>query len=354
MDGLHTVRHVRLYMYEKRARRATADGFEIEGRATRARLHTRARAAANAATGYDAAAMSKVNITRPDGYYDFYDDFLDDGVSVAPKALRAKIRTFLETWNVTATSFQKVIAVNSNSYGKFMTMQYKNQWSATSNGTYMSAAYFFYVDKKLGKDSITATLKRGQAVATSGITSSMAQPLVEPNSNGVQATAGLPSSSKSSVGLTPRGMPKTARPAQKPPLPDLSSVNIDERVFLNPKEVRAEISAIKRRYKCNNASIGRAVGEMNSQPGAAVSRFLDKGGDFGGGQMEIYRPLAHFCEKFRVYENKPKSAKRIMLEAEAGDGSPYLGHDTSRPTIFFPGAFLAKDNLGRLHYHSGY
>ena len=59
--------------------------------------------------------MSKVNITRPDGYYDFYDDFLDDGVSVAPKALRAKIRTFLETWNVTATSFQKVIAVNSNS-----------------------------------------------------------------------------------------------------------------------------------------------------------------------------------------------------------------------------------------------
>ena len=299
--------------------------------------------------------MSRVNITRPEGYDDFYDDFLDAGVSVAPKTLRGKIRNFLETYNVTATSFQKVISVNSNSYGKFMTGHYKNQWSATSNGTYMSAAYFFYADKKLGKDSVTATLKREQATARVGLfPTSVAQPLIEPNVNTSQAI-GLPSSSSKppAAVAAPRGLPMTARAAQKPPLPNVSSIDIDTRLFLTPKEIRAEISAIKRRYKCNNASIGRAAGESGSQPGAAVSRFCDKGGDFGGSAMDVYAPLAHLCEKLRVYENRPKSAKRMMLEAEAGEnGRVFLGHDTSRPTIFCPGAYLEKDHVGRLQYRS--
>jgi len=61
--------------------------------------------------------VSKTNIERSDAYHDLWEDWAE-GVGVkrlSPQALRGKIRKFLETYNVTATSFQKVIGVNSNS-----------------------------------------------------------------------------------------------------------------------------------------------------------------------------------------------------------------------------------------------
>lgn len=42
----------------------------------------------------------------------------------------------METYNVAATSFQKVIGVNPGSYNTFMTGKYKDPWAATMNGTY--------------------------------------------------------------------------------------------------------------------------------------------------------------------------------------------------------------------------
>jgi hypothetical protein len=37
--------------------------------------------------------------------------------------------------------------VGGPSYSKFMNGKYKDQWSACQNGTYSSAAYFFYREK---------------------------------------------------------------------------------------------------------------------------------------------------------------------------------------------------------------
>jgi len=155
---------------------------------------------------------------------------------------------------------------------------------------------------------------------------------------------------RASVGQsTPRGMPTTARAIQKPPLPNVSHVKIDERVFLTPKEVRAEISALKRKFKFNNTELGRACAHHQTvQPGAPVSRFLASGGDFGGQKMDIYVPLVHFVEKMRVHENRPKSAKRVALELETAPfSSPFLGFDPKNPGIHFAGEYLTKDYLGR-------
>ena len=79
---------------------------------------------------------------RPDGYHDFYDDFQDEGVprSLSPNKLRAQINKLLQDTTIKITEFQKIIGVNANSYGKFMNGKYKDQWSATQNGTYWAAA----------------------------------------------------------------------------------------------------------------------------------------------------------------------------------------------------------------------
>lgn len=268
--------------------------------------------------------VSKTNIERSDAYHDLWEDWAE-GVGVkrlSPQALRGKIRKFLETYNVTATSFQKVIGVNSNSYGKFMTYKYKDASSAMENGTYWNAGYFFWSDEQLKpEDSIIKKLKASASAA-------------EKAGTGAELGAA----------------------GKKPPLPDVSGIELDSSdVFLNPKEVRAEVSALKTRYKCTNADLAKAVwpekAAATSQPGAPVGRFLQQGGDFGGEEMEFYRPCALFCEKVRVLEKRPKSKKRKALEeeVEATGRAPFLGLNPNRKYWLPPGGRpWSKDALGRL------
>ena len=106
----------------------------------------------------------KVNIETPARYNDFYDEWSEDTYSYSwkapsPGSLRGKIRKFLEEYDVTASSLQRVLGVNAGSFTQFMTGKYKDPWAATQNGTYRAAAYFFHVDKLLGKDGIIYRLK---------------------------------------------------------------------------------------------------------------------------------------------------------------------------------------------------
>lgn len=271
--------------------------------------------------------VSKTNIERSDAYHDLWEDWAE-GVGVkrlSPQALRGKIRKFLETYNVTATSFQKVIGVNSNSYGKFMTYKYKDASSAMENGTYWNAGYFFWSDEQLKpEDSIIKKLKASASAAEK---------------------AGTDAGTGAEVGAA----------GKKPPLPDVSGIELDSSdVFLNPKEVRAEVSALKTRYKCTNADLAKAVwpekAAATSQPGAPVGRFLQQGGDFGGEEMDFYRPCALFCEKVRVLEKRPKSKKRKALEeeAETTGRAPFLGLNPNKKYFMPMGGRFSKDALGRL------
>lgn len=264
--------------------------------------------------------QNKVNITRPDGYHDFLDDFYDGAKAVSPAALRTKIRKFLESYNVSASSFQTVIGVNAGSYSKFMTGHYKDKWAATQNGTYNGAAYFFWVQDKLGDDSIVKKLK-----AVSGAT----------GASGGASAAG-------------------AKPAAKLPLPTLEDYNehATDPVYMTPKEVRAEISKLKSKYKMSNADLARAVwpttASGTSQPGAAVGNFLNKGGEFGGEDMCFYKPCARYCEAMRVHLGLPKSKKRKQLEAETLPGrQPFLGLNPNKKYLMAPGWTFGKDAMGR-------
>ena len=266
--------------------------------------------------------VSKTNIERSAAYHDLWEDWCE-GVGVkrlSPQALRGKIRTFLQKYNVTATSFQKVIGVNANTYGTFMTGKYKHASSAMGNGTYWNAGYFFWSDEQLNQqDSIIKKLKASASAAE-----------------------------KAGDGAA----------GKKPPLPDVSAIQLEsDDVYLKPKEVRAEVSALKTKYKCTNADLAKAVwpekAAATSQPGAPVGRFLSQGGEFGGEEMEFYRPCALFCEKVRVFENRPKSKKRKALEeeAQATGRAPFLGLNPNKKYWMGPGMGFKKDELGRLTTH---
>ena len=213
--------------------------------------------------------------------------------------------------------------MNPGSYNTFMTGKYKDPWAATQNSTYSNADYFFYLEKKLGKESITAKLKAKQQQSPAG------------------AAAGGAAAGGGSA-------------ASKPKLPDLSDVVLEdeENVWMIPKEVRAEISALKRRYNFTNAELAKACGcaDGSSQPGARAGRFLSATGDFGGESQDFYRPAAMFVEKMRVYENRPKSKKRKDLEADAEEQPgkrPFLGLNPDGKYLCMAGSVMVKDSLGR-------
>ena len=258
--------------------------------------------------------MPRNAVARPAGYddlWDAYDDETRGARPTNPTTLRKKMQKFLAEFDVAVTSFQTLLGVNSNSYGKFMAGNYKDKWRAMDNGTYAAADYFFWREKKLKSLSVGATLRARVAGA---------------GSSAIPARSPLASTMNQHVGGLPNGAVIPARDScgaanakanSRGKLPDVSDVEIDGETWLTPGEVRKEINDLNRRYKFSGAELARAAEcATGTQPGASVNRFLGKGGEFGGDHMECYDPLARFCEKMRIFEKRPKSNKRQALEID--------------------------------------
>ncbi|XRB22312.1 hypothetical protein RI054_30g121630 [Pseudoscourfieldia marina] len=290
-----------------------------------------------------------VKLARPDDYFDLFDDefqdFCQTNKAVSPGILRSQVRKFLEATGATATSFQEVIGVNSNSYGKFMRNEYKDNWNAVMNGTYDKARYFFFREKKLGKKSMANMYKNGGGAAAPA----PAPAAPPPPPTGAMGAPPPPPPSGSAAPPAPPAPAAGAGAGARPPLPDVSAVELDdENVYLTPKEVRAAITALGKKYKFTHQQLVDAFGCTCA--GNAVGRFMSKSGDFGGGEMDMYRPAALFFEKLRVHEGKPKSKKRKALEEEAQgrkDKKPFLGLDPNKKYWVMPDTVAMKDSLGR-------
>jgi len=312
--------------------------------------------------------MPRNAVARPAGYddlWDAYDDETRGARPTNPTTLRKKMQKFLAEFDVAVTSFQTLLGVNSNSYGKFMAGNYKDKWRAMDNSTYAAADYFFWREKKLKSLSVGATLRARVAGA---------------GSSAIPARSPLASTMNQHVGGLPNGAVIPARDScgaanakanSRGKLPDVSDVEIDGATWLTPGEVRKEINDLNRRYKFSGAELARAAEcATGTQPGASVNRFLGKGGEFGGDHMECYEPLARFCEKMRIFEKRPKSNKRQALEIEharrmeslksmpifarflarlpPSARKPFLGLNGSNAHIMPSGMGFSKDYLGRL------
>lgn len=64
----------------------------------------------------------------------------NDGSQTSPAEIRKQLESFIATSDRTKTSILASMGVNSNSFRKFMTKQYKDPWRAVENGTYWAAA----------------------------------------------------------------------------------------------------------------------------------------------------------------------------------------------------------------------
>ena len=69
------------------------------------------------------------------------------GKQLSPSSLRNQITKFLATGTITTSAFLNEINVNAASYRRFMSGDYRDQWSACQNGTYWAAARFLATEK---------------------------------------------------------------------------------------------------------------------------------------------------------------------------------------------------------------
>mmetsp|Transcript_110791 Transcript_110791/g.203100 ORF Transcript_110791/g.203100 Transcript_110791/m.203100 type:complete len:312 (-) Transcript_110791:83-1018(-) len=221
-----------------------------------------------------------------------------------PNQLRARIRKLLQQTDIKITEFQHMLSVNANSYNRFMNGKYKNQWSAAENQTYDAASRFFLREEKLGKKAI------GKVRAKSN-----------------------------------------SKTGNSEAFPDISTITTDGLTYLTPGETRQELSKMLKQYKTSLAALARFAGV----PYQSFCLFYKAGGEFGGVDNQAYRPAADLIEKVRVACKKPKSKKRLGLEAEVAagrvkrDGQPFLGSNPDGKFLCLPGErpFMARDALGR-------
>ncbi len=290
---------------------------------------------------------------------DLYDDFVSQPISVTPARLRSKIVKLLASTDIKIGEFQKMLGVNANSYGKFMqtgtNSKYKDPWSATQNGTYAAAAFFFYKEERLGKRALGKVRAHGSGAATPA------------KGNDGRGRALLSPAVATSVG-------SKTKTSAKPALPDVSGIQLEsEHTWLTPSEARAmpcktcsartaqashgwqvrkALQDVQLSHSTSVAGLARAAGV----PYQSFNNFVKAGGAWGGKDNQAYHPAAALVERVRIALGKPKSAKRKALEAEVASGEvsrrtggPNLGLDPDGKFYTFPGARFAKDSLGRMY-----
>jgi hypothetical protein len=256
---------------------------------------------------------------------DLYEEFISSPITITPARLRTKIRKLLTSTDIKIGEFQKMLSVNANSYGKFMNGKYKDPWSATQNGTYVAAAFFFYMEERLGKQALGKTRARHATTSSSS----------------PRATTDAVSKTKSRTG------------GAKPALPDVRTTQLENgHTWLTPGEVRKGLQDLQLTFDTSVAGLAR----MADVPYQSFNNFVKAGGMWGAKDNQAYPRAAALVEKVRIQLQKPKSAKRKALEAEveAGivhhrTGGPKLGLDPDGKYYGPPGAYMAKDSLGR-HY----
>ena len=209
-----------------------------------------------------------------------YEDFMAQPLTITPARLRSKITKLLASTDIKITEFQKMIGVNANSYGKFMqtgtNSKYKDPWSATQNGTYHAAAFFFYKEERLGKHALGKTRARASAASTTPARKGSGSGLLSP------AIA-------TDVGSKLKGA--------KPALPDVSSTQLEsEHTWLTPSEVRKALQDLQLSFTTSVAGLARAAGV----PYQSFNNFVKAGGAWGGKDNQAYHPAAALVEKVRI------------------------------------------------------
>ena len=204
---------------------------------------------------------------------ELYDEFRRAPLPT-PDTIRSKVRKLITDKGLKDNEIKALIGLESveawpgRAWNKFMYGEYKNQSWAYSNDAFRKAAFFFFKEKRLGKNGKLAVM-------------------VKANS--------------------------------KNALPDLANIRTDGKTYLTPAECRKSVLAIFKKFNLTMKKLAKMIDE----PEVMVSRFMADGGEFGGNGLVVYHTLADFCEKVRIATRTTKSRKRKAIEA-GGRDTAYL------------------------------
>ena len=83
------------------------------------------------------------------------------GTQRSPNQIRAELQKYIDNSSQTQTAITNHMGINNNSFRKFMNPKtYKDQWSATQNGTYWAAAKLLEQERSKPKPKKATTGKR--------------------------------------------------------------------------------------------------------------------------------------------------------------------------------------------------
>jgi hypothetical protein len=239
------------------------------------------------------------------------------GKQISPNFMKAEIRKHLAETGKTQTYFANEISVNGHSFSKFMTMRYKDQWSAVQNGTYEAAGRFlarFKIQKKI--DEILA--KKKDPKNESGRKRSADESVDAGSTEATAAASSAPSKKKSKdeIDAELRAITSVDVPVQCP-------------VFFNCDEIRQMINRYLISSGIPQARWLDAIGAVSK----SLSDFRKMKGKGAGASNYIYQKAFRFFEQRRILEKKPKSKKQLEQESRWGPSGFRLKHDNGKRLV---------------------
>lgn len=254
-----------------------------------------AASAGAASAGAASAGLSNENAQLKPWEEDGWLPMTKSGKQKSPNQIRNELQKYIDQCKADGSSTQtKIIermGVNSNTFRRFMNPKtYKNQWSATSNGTYLAAAQLL-AEVKHDADVAKKTGKRKSAAAS------------------------VNGSKKAKTGGEAGSFPSKSDKSDAQALIDkiiAQDLPEDAPIYDSCPQVVAKIKAFLAQDGMTKAAFLRALGNLNSN---SLARFV------AGKKQDqcaniTYKRAYTFFEKQRLVEGKAKSAARMRNECE--------------------------------------
>lgn len=243
------------------------------------------------------------------------------GKQKSPNVIRSAIRKYLAEKGITQTEFLSRIGVNSNSYNRFMTQKYKDEWSATDNGTYWAAA------QHLARDDIDSKIKALEEKKSGSAASKRKADDISATVDETSAPAPESAAAKKA---------KKAETAQL--LEAICAVDVPEDgpIYANCDEVRTWIVKFYRLTGITDAAFLRCIGAQSN----SLNSFRTFKGKGAGASNLIYPRTWRLMEQYRIHQGKPKSAHHLEQEKRWGaEGFPQR-HDDGKRYVFGGDAYV--------------
>ena len=238
------------------------------------------------------------------------------GKQKTPNMIRGELQRYIDECKANGTSTQTSIidrmGVNSGSFRRFMDPKtYKDQWSATQNGTYWAAAKLLEAVKFEKKTAKSSGAKRKVASTESGAAKK------------AKTEAAVPKKSRAELQLEATQLVNNIVAVEGVP---------SEVVYDTCPEIVAKIKAFLQRDGMTKALLLIALGNINSN---SLTKFLAGKKQDQCGNI-TYKSAYEFFEKLRLLEGKPKSKARSKHEIEQPGGFSLVKERAGKYCKFLP------------------